>query len=619
MSDNFHRRKSSFATSWGALYDKGGVRFRLWDAGGTDARLRLDGRDLDLQRSGDGWAERIVEGVRPGTPYSYVLGNGMVVPDPASRAQQAGVHGPSLVVDPGAYEWQNTGWKARPWEETVHYELHIGTFTPEGTFRAAKEKLQHIKDIGVTAIEIMPVGQWEGNRGWGYDGVLMYAPHSAYGTPDDMKAFIDAAHGMGLNVMLDVIYNHFGPDGNYLAAYAPDFFHEERHTPWGAAIAYEKKPVRDFFIENALYWLEEFNLDGLRLDAVDHIDDEDSDTHLLVDLAQTVRARFPNRPIHLTTEDNRNITSLHERGDNGTVPLYTGEWNDDFHNVAHVIATGETEGYYVDFKDKQFYKIARTLAEGFAFQGEAYKMRDGQPRGKPSGHLPPTVFVDFLQNHDQVGNRAFGERLIDMSESSMVQTLMAMLLLSPHIPLLFMGEEYGETRPFTFFTDFHGELADAVREGRRREFAHFSAFHNDEASLKQVPDPNDPGTFNASKLDWACIETEHGQFWLDLTRRLLAIRADKIVPLLYSVEPNCGSFTSTSEGLVWVQWKLTGGTLRMVANLDDEPRSAPNVGGETIYATSDEVAAHLAADGELPGHSIVVAIEHDHQALVRTN
>ncbi|WP_417310169.1 malto-oligosyltrehalose trehalohydrolase [Devosia sp.] len=599
---------------WGAeVLDGNRVRFRLWSKGGQAVRLRLDGQDLDMPEAADGWCERIVEGAGPGTAYCYVLEDGTVVPDPAARAQQGDVHGPSIVVDPRAYRWQHPDWRARPWEETVYYELHIGTFTPEGTFRAAIEKLDYLAQLGITTVELMPVGQFGGERGWGYDGVLIYAPHRPYGTPEDMKAFIDAAHGLGLNVVLDVIYNHFGPDGNYLSLYAPDFFDGERHTPWGDAIAYQKPPVRQFFIENALYWLEEFHLDGLRFDAVDHIHDAESDPEILVEMAQTIRARYPDRALHLTTEDNRNITRLHERDADGGMPLFSGEWNDDLHNVAHAIATGETEGYYADFVDKHWWKLARCLAEGFAYQGEPTPFGGNTPRGVPSGHLPPTAFVDFIQNHDQVGNRAFGERLIDLAEDSMVRSMMAMLLLSPHIPLLFMGEEYGETRPFTFFTDFHGELADAVREGRRREFASFGAFHNDEDALRHVPDPNAPGTFEASKLNWDCVDSEHGQDWLGFTKHLLQLRQQRIVPLLAAARGGAGHIETAEDGKIAVSWQLGDTVLHMTANFDDEPREITLPAGEVIYASLEAETRH-AAESCLPGHAIVVTLSASHQA-----
>lgn len=577
--------RRAFSTSWGTELDESGARFRLWAPAQLEVRLRIDGREHGMQRDAEGWHSVRVDGARAGAEYAFVLGDGMVVPDPAARAQAGDVHGPSLLVDPRAYRWRNE-WRGRPWADAVIMEIHVGTFTPEGTFRAAAERLAHLAETGITAVEIMPVAQFGGTRGWGYDGVLPYAPHRAYGTVDAFKALIDAAHGLGLMVLLDVVYNHFGPDGNYLNAYAPQFFTDRRQTPWGAAIAYEQPAVRRFFIENALYWLDEYHLDGLRLDAIDNVLDPDSDTEILEAIAAEIRAAHPGAPLHLTTEDNRNITRLHERGEDGRPRLYTAEWNDDFHNVAHVIATQEAEGYYIDFARDRWAKLARALAEGFAYQGEPSAHQDGKPRGKPSAHLPPLAFVDFLQNHDQTGNRAFGERLLTLAPEGMVRALTEILLLSPHVPLLFMGEEWGETRPFAFFTDFHGELAEAVREGRRREFAAFAAFADPERRAA-IPDPNAEATFQASKIDWARRDSEAGQGWLRFVRGLLETRRREIVPHLERAPGHGGRVLAADEGLVAVDWQLDGAVLRLRANLSDRPVQAPEASGRPIHGTGD--------------------------------
>ncbi|CGK94130.1 hydrolase [Salmonella enterica subsp. enterica serovar Typhi] len=476
-----------FCKSWGAEYIAADVvRFRLWATGQQKVMLRLAGKDQEMQASGDGWFTLDVSGVTPGTEYNFVLSDGMVLPDPASRAQKTDVNGPSYVIDPGSYAWRNTGWKGSRWEQAVVYEMHTGTFTPEGTFHTAIAKLPYLAELGVTVIEVMPVAQFGGERGWGYDGVLLYAPHSAYGTPDDFKAFIDTAHGYGLSVILDIVLNHFGPEGNYLPLLAPAFFHKERMTPWGNGIAYDVDAVRRYIIEAPLYWLTEYHLDGLRFDAIDQIEDS-SARHVLVEIAQRIREDITDRPIHLTTEDSRNIISLHPRDQDGNAPLFTAEWNDDFHNAVHVFATGETQAYYNDFADAPEKHLARALAEGFAYQGEI-SPQTGEPRGVKSTGQPPVAFVDFIQNHDQVGNRAQGDRLITLAGAERTKVLLATLLLSPHIPLLFMGEEYGESRPFLFFTDFHGDLARAVREGRAKEFADHAG--------ENVPDPNAPETFH---------------------------------------------------------------------------------------------------------------------------
>lgn len=585
-----------FPKSWGAEYVAAGeVRFRLWAPGQDTVALRLEGKDTPMVRNDDGWFELSATGVAPGAAYNYVLSDGTVVPDPASRGQKDDVEGPSLVIDPTAYDWQNTGWQGRPWEETAVYELHIGTFTPGGTFRSAIEKLPYLADLGITMVEIMPVSQFGGTRGWGYDGVLLYAPHSAYGTPDDFKAFVDAAHGHGISVVLDIVLNHFGPAGNYLPLLAPAFFHKDRMTPWGAGIAYDVDAARRYIVEAPLYWLTEYNLDGLRFDAIDQIEDV-SEKHVLIEIAERIRAEITDRPIHLTTEDSRNVTFLHPRDADGSVPLFTGEWNDDLHNAVHVFASGETHGYYKDFASKPEAAVARALAEGFAYQGEV-SPHAGEKRGVDSTAQPPVAFVDFIQNHDQVGNRAQGERLISLAGDVKTKVLLAMLLLSPHIPLMFMGEEYGETNPFLFFTDFRGALARIVREGRAKEFEGHAGHDGGD-----VPDPNAQTTFDASRLSWEKLDATDGKDWLAFTRQLLALRREQIVPLLASAGGHGGKVVETGDGFLVVTWTLPKGTLFMALNIGDSVRRAPEQDGETIFAWP------ACADGDLPPNSILVRL-----------
>ncbi len=555
----------------------GQVRFRIWAPDHPALTLDLAGRRVAMEREPSGWFTAVTEAA-PGTAYSFVLPDGTTVPDPAAWCQAGGVHGPSAVPDPAGYRWR-TDWSGRPWEETVFLELHVGTFTEQGTYRAAIDRLDHVVETGFTAIELMPVAQFGGDRGWGYDAVLPYAPHPAYGTPEDLKALIDAAHERGLMVFLDVIYNHFGPDGNYLHAYASKFFHDDRHTPWGAAIDYSESHVRQFFVQNAVYWLDQFRFDGLRLDAVDHIHDE-SEPDLLTEIATTVRAAFPDRHIHLTTEDNRNLTRYHERGENGAVRLYSGEWNDDFHNAAHELATGESQGYYLDFAHDPAGHVARALAEGFAYQGEMQP--SGKARGVPSGHLPPTAFVDFLQNHDQIGNRAFGERLAALTDQHELEALSAVLLLSPHIPLMFMGEEWNEVRPFAFFVGFDGELGQAVCDGRRREFEKFPEFSGH--TTDRIPDPTAMSTFLASFIDWGRPETSDGAAALARTRHLLNLRRTRIVPHL--AQARQGGVVTWRDGPAFaVEWPLGTACLGVIANLSTEEREMPAPRGEVIHRT----------------------------------
>ena len=572
---------------WGAVrLGDGRVRFRLWAPDCAALTLRLAGSDLPMEPAGDGWFERLAE-APDGAPYAFVLPDGRAVPDPASRRQERDVHGPSLVNSPG-HDW-TTDWRERPWEEAVICELHIGTFTTEGTFRAAIDRLDALADTGFTAIEIMPVAQFAGDRGWGYDGVLPYAPHPAYGTPDDLRALVDAAHARGLMVLLDVVYNHFGPEGNYLHAYAEPFFDAARHTPWGAGIDYTKAPVRRFFIENALYWIEDFRMDGLRLDAVDQIRDP-SDPELLAELAREVRARVSDRPVHLTTEDNRNVTHLHER-QAGAVVLHTAEWNDDMHNAAHVLATGEADAYYRPFADDPSRHLARALAEGFAFQGPE--------RGEPSAHLPPTAFVDFLQNHDQTGNRALGERLVTLTDPATHDALTAILLLSPHIPLMFMGEDWGETRPFLFFAGFEGDLGRAVTEGRRREFADFPAFAG---HTGDIPDPVDPANFAASRVDWARRDSPEGREAREKVRHLLHLRRERIVPHLAAAGGHAGTVRDAGAGRIAVDWRLDGASLSLRANLGDSAMDLPPAEGALIHLAGAAPGAPRSA-----AHYIAVA------------
>jgi malto-oligosyltrehalose trehalohydrolase len=590
----------SFEKSWGAeIQADGSVLFRLWAPGQQQITLRLADGDQPMSASDDGWYQLQLGGIQPGATYHFVLADGTEVPDPAARAQQSEVNGPSVVIDPHHYAWQHTDWRGHAWQETVVYELHIGTFTSEGTFQSAIARLPYLQALGITMIEVLPVSQFGGNRGWGYDGVLLYAPHSAYGSPDDFKAFVDAAHGHGLSVVLDIVLNHFGPEGNYLPLLAPEFFHKERMTPWGAGIAYDVDAARRYIVEAPLYWLQEYHLDGLRFDAIDQIEDTSS-THALIEIAERIRREITDRPIHITTEDSRNVTFLHPRDKQGHAPLFTGEWNDDFHNAIHVFATGETHAYYQDFAEVPEKLIARILTEGFAYQGEI-SPQSGQRRGVPSAAQPPVAFVDFIQNHDQVGNRAQGDRLITLAGADRTKVLLATLLLSPHIPLMFMGEEYGETNPFLFFTDFHGDLANAVREGRAREFTGHAG-HDD-----SVPDPNAEETFNRSKLDWSKLESEEGKAWLAFTQQLLALRQRHIVPLLATAGGHSGKVLKTAKGFIAVSWQFPQGELSLALNISKQAQPLPTMPGKTLFAWPQE-------NDVLPQHAIVVRLAQGEKA-----
>jgi len=568
---------------FGASIVNGDVCFRLWAPNQNRVSLLLEGdAPVPMQNTRDGWHELLSPVAKPGTKYRFLLEDGLEVPDPASRFQPADVHGHSEVIDPDSYRWKDGGWSGRPWEECIIYELHVGTFTQEGTFRSALDRLDYLADLGITAVEIMPVADFPGGRNWGYDGVLLFAPDSSYGRPDELKAFVDAAHARNIMVFLDVVYNHFGPDGNYLPSYSPVF--TDRHkTPWGAAVNYDADGsdlVREFVIQNAIYWVTEFHFDGLRLDAVHAIKD-DSDTHIVDELASRVRNASQGRQIHLLLENEENEVGPLERSD-GKPQYYTAQWNDDVHHVLHAAATGESSGYYVDYAGDTE-KLGCALAEGFAFQGQPMISR-GSPRGEPSSHLPPTAFVSFIQNHDQVGNRAFGDRLTSCAPAEAIRAIIAVYLLLPQIPMLFMGEEFASSQPFLFFAHFEPELADAVREGRRAVFAKFPEFQ-DPHKREAIPDPTSEKTFQSAKLNWKePTESSHAD-WLALYRDLLAIRRREIVPRLRNIGGNSGSFEILGEAAVRVQWKIGGGAkLELIANLKSRPLGEVKARGRRIWS-----------------------------------
>jgi maltooligosyltrehalose trehalohydrolase len=585
----------------------GRTRFRLWAPSARSVEIVIgattqDAYSLPMPGAGDGWYELVRPDTPPGTLYSYRIDGDLEVPDPASRFNPKDVHGPSEVIDPGSYDWRDIGWQGRPWQDAVLYELHVGTFTRPGTFAALEKRLDTLARDGITAIELMPVADFPGKRGWGYDGVLLYAPESGYGRPEKLKHFIEAAHERGLMVLLDVVYNHFGPEGNYLHAYARQFFTDRHRTPWGDAIDFDgehSRTVRDFFVHNALYWIEEFHLDGLRIDAVHAIRD-DSDQHFITELCERVRAGpGRDREIHLVLENHENECSLMPRGDDGRPLLATAQWNDDFHHTLHTLLTSESDGYYVDYADAPLRHLGRCLAEGFAFQGDPYRFEDGRLRGEPSLQLPPGAFVNFIQNHDQVGNRAFGERMSQLTGPARLRAAMAILLLAPSPPMLFMGDEFAAVQPFLYFCDFGPELAASVTDGRRREFERFAQFADPEAR-ERIPDPNDPKTFVASKLRWSDRDRRPHREWLDLTRQLLELRRHEIVPLIPRIETGRASYQILDgRGLV-VQWPAgDAGDLVLEANLGNAGVEFPAHAGRarTLFRSDPADAAPATPPG----------------------
>jgi maltooligosyltrehalose trehalohydrolase len=583
----------------------GMVRFRLWAPAAKQVSVWVADvqQPLPAVRGDFGWYELLTDKAKAGSLYRFRIDDGLEVPDPASRFQPRDVHGPSQVVDAAAFDWDDDGWRGRPWEEAVIYELHVGTFTPAGTFAAVQERLDHLVDIGITAIELMPVADFPGSRNWGYDGVLPYAPDSSYGTPDDLKRLVQAVHRKGLMIFLDVVYNHFGPDGNYLRAYSPEFFTNRHCTPWGDGINFDgegSRVVRDFFIHNALYWLEEYHFDGLRLDAVHAILD-DSSPHILNELATSVRSRFEGkREVHLVLENGNNSARYLQRDERLQPRGYDAQWDDDIHHALHVLLTGETDGYYSDYADHAICQLGRCLTEGFAFQGDFSELHQGK-RGEPTTGLPPTAFVSFLQNHDQIGNRAFGDRILQVAPPQAVRVAMAILLLAPSPPLIFMGDEFGADTPFLFFCDFDGELAAAVTEGRRNEFVRFAKFSSPEIR-SQIPNPGAEETYLRSKLNWRCLKEPLHASWLDFYRHLLKIRQKEIVPLLKNFVHS--NFQVFGKSCLAVEWHFEDCLLDLKANLGNEAASeVPPSDGRVIYSTAGN--DFQSKNGTMPAWSAV--------------
>ncbi len=505
------------ATTLGELTD-----FRVWAPKPREVKLRLlrsglPPQEILMQRANEDFvatAEAL-----PGDRYAYIVDGSQPVPDPVSRHLPEGVHGPSEIVDPSAFKWTDDDWRGLELRDYVIYELHIGTFTPEGTFDSAIEKLDYLKQLGVSVVEVMPVAATPGKRNWGYDGVSPYAVQTNYGGPEAFKRFVDAAHRLGIAVMLDVVYNHLGPEGNYLPMFAP-ILTSRHQTPWGQAINYDDdgcQGVRRYVVNNALYWIREYHLDGLRLDAVQTIKD-DSPKHVLAEIQENAQA--------LARELKRTVCVIAETDENDAryiVPAprgygLDGMWSDDFHHAVHAYFTGERQGYYQDFGDLE--QIARALRDGYVFQGEPFRFWKNVPRGTIATNVPLPANIICLQNHDQIGNRAKGERVSVLIPKGARKLAAALLLLAPHTPLLFMGEEYDETAPFQFFADFQDQaLKRAVSEGRRSEFKQFD--------FNEVPDPEDPQTFNRSKLTWH--DGPENRDMLEWYRHLLRLRKQHVI------------------------------------------------------------------------------------------
>ena len=590
------------------LTPTGEVRFRLWAPAARSVELVLcDAEGAAVHTAlmdplDAGWFALVTGAAGAGSLYRYRIDGTHEVPDPASRCNPCGVHGPSEVIDPAAYTWEDATWQAPPWHGSILYELHVGTFNAPGTYAAVAARLGHLKRLGVTAIELMPVAAFPGSRNWGYDGALPYAPQISYGRPEELKALIDTAHRHGLAVILDVVYNHFGPEGNYLHLYAPQFFDTHRDTPWGAAINFDgegSRTVRDFFIHNALYWLEEFHIDGLRLDAVHAIYDR-SDPHIVTELTRTARSLAGSeRTLYLTLENLNNSAAL--LGAEGAPGNCDAQWNDDVHHCLHVLLTGERQDYYGDFGATPHVLLCRALAEGFAYQGERSHYL-GSCRGERSAHLPVSAFINFLQNHDQVGNRPRGERIAQLlPNTAALRAATAIVLLAPAPPLLFMGEEWATPQPFPWFCDFEPQLLERVRAQRARE-------------LPGAPDPGAVSTWAEAQLDWSLLRRSAHARVLTHYRRLLTVRRRDIAPLLPRL--GAGRCTPAQHGVAFaVDWSGPGHTLHLIANLAATPAPLPvPAAGRVLFATHPGVRATLARN-ELPPWSVLWLLEqHDESA-----
>jgi maltooligosyltrehalose trehalohydrolase len=548
----------------GAKLIPGGARFALFTTTAQTCAVRtyaVDGRAVathPLESLGDGLFAAEIRGIEPGVLYKFVL-NHDEWPDPYARFLPSGVHGPAMVVD-SRYQWRHPQPAERPLARHVAYELHIGTFTEQGTFRAAEQRLPALVELGITAIELMPIAAFAGKHGWGYDGVALYAPHAPYGTPDDLRHFIDYAHGLGLAVWLDVVYNHFGPAGNYLSVYSPAYFTHQHVNAWGDAPDFRHPAMRQLVLDNVRYWLEEMRFDGLRLDATHAIFD-DSPKHIVAEIAALASALRPKRLIIAedASNDPARVDEWHA----------DGVWADDFHHHVRVTLTGEREGYYGCYQPGAA-GVAEAIRHGWSYRGQIYGAT-GEPRGKDAGHLPAEAFIYCLQNHDQIGNRAVGDRLTASISFDAYCAASMLLLFLPMTPLLFMGQEWAASSPFQYFTDHEPELGQAVSRGRREEFRHFEAF-SDERLRHRIPDPQSPSTFERSRLIWSERDSgEHARV-LALYRNMLLLRAHD--PVLSSAKRHELSTEVHGDVLLVERWK--GDDRRtLVINFGRQPAELP--------------------------------------------
>ena len=494
--------------------------FRVWAPLADEISLLLypDQKEEAMSKVNFGYWEKTIPGIKPGTRYKYKIDGGDSFPDPASLSQPEGVHGPSEILRLNDFSWSDEGWENTPLSEMIIYELHTGTFSPEGTFEGIIDRLDYLRELGINTIEIMPVARFSGDRNWGYDGVYPFAVHDPYGGAEGLMQLVDACHGKGLAVLLDVVYNHFGPEGNYASKFG-QYFTDHYPTPWGKSINFDQAhsdPVRHFFIQNALMWFRDFHMDGLRLDAVHAIYDFGA-KHIMHELAEETAqlSRQTGRPHYLIAESNLNDVRYISPFSKGGYGL-NAQWSDDFHHALHALVTGEDKGYYMDFGKPS--QLSRAISDTFVFDGQYSEFRK-KTYGNSTKNNPGEQFVIFSQNHDQVGNRMLGERLITLTDFETAKLAAGTLFVSPYIPMLFMGEEYGERNPFLYFVShLDDHLNEQVREGREKEF---EAFHEDR---ENAPDPSSPHTFEASKLSWGFHENDKQQAMLEYYKSLIHLR-----------------------------------------------------------------------------------------------
>jgi maltooligosyltrehalose trehalohydrolase len=570
------------------------TRFAVWAPKPKQVALRVGTQDFAMQPGEMGWWWAETEAA-PGADYGFSLDGGTALPDPRSRWQPNGIHGLSRLLNTGDFRWTDDDWRAPPLSSAVIYELHIGTFTPEGTFEAAIARLDDLAALGITHVELMPVAEFPGARGWGYDGVDLYAPHHAYGGPHGLARLVEACHARGLAVVLDVVYNHLGPDGNYLGEFGP-YFTERYRTPWGAAVNFDEAgsdEVRRFFVDNARQWLEDYHLDGLRLDAVHAIFDASAQP-FLEELGQAVHALQARlgRPLVLIAESDDNKPQLGRPREAGGLGL-DAVWNDDFHHALHSLLTGERQDYYADFGSTE--QLAKVLQQPYVYDGQ-YSAFRGRRHGRPAPDLPAQRLIGYLQNHDQVGKRAAGERTSQLLSPGLLKIAAALVLAGPRLPMLFMGEEWGASTPFQYFTDHQDpELARAVSEGRRKAFAGFVR------GAAEVPDPQSLATFERSRLDWDERGDPPQAELLEWHRRLIALR-HAWPELTSGFETTRTCFDSDAGWLI-----MERADVWVVCNLARHPQTVPLACGVAQLLLAATQDLQLTESGiVLPGESVAI-------------